>query len=226
MVRKPLFDGSNISLPIEVFQRNMDRHRRIIDEIRKLERELISELQQKEEAFFYQVKGGKVFFEREARKRQRAVATHILRYLQSARLLNILSSPFIWACLLPALLMDLVVSVFQLVCFRIYGIPKVARRDYFTLDRGKLDYLNGIEKLNCVYCGYFNGLIAYVQEIAARTEQYWCPIKHASRLPIIHSRYHKFLDYGDFEDFREKVAALRQDFGDIENGAISIKRKT
>jgi hypothetical protein len=31
--------------------------------------------------------------------------------------------------------------------------------------------------VNCVYCGYFNGLIAYVQEIAARTEQFWLPHK-------------------------------------------------
>lgn len=44
-----------------------------------------------------------------------------------------------------------------------------------------LSYLNAIEKLNCVYCGYGNGVIAYGREIIARTEQFWCPIKHASK---------------------------------------------
>ena len=83
------------------------------------------------------------------------------------------------------------------------------------IDRHRLDYLNGIEKLNCVYCGYFNGLIAYIQEIAARTEQYWCPIKHANRIYTIHSRYHKFLEYGEYEDYQKKLAALRKDFVDV-----------
>ena len=127
---------------------------------------------------------------------------------------------------MPALLLDLVVSIFSLSVSASTESQKVKRGDYIAMDRGKLDYLNRIEKLNCLYCGYFNGLIAYVQEIAARTEQYWCPIKHATRLPIIHSRYHKFLDYGDFEDYREKVSAGRQDFDDIENGAISIESRT
>lgn len=112
-------------------------------------------------------------------------------------------------------LLDLVVSIFQFICFRIHGIPKVKRGGYIALDLGKLDYLNRIEKLNCRYCGRFNGLIAYVQEIAARTEKYWCPIKHATRLPLINSRYHKFLDYGDYQDFHKSVGALRKVFGDI-----------
>ena len=64
------------------------------------------------------------------------------------------------------------------------------------MDRRKLAYLNSIEKFNCVYCEYVNGLIAYVQEIAGRTEQYWCPIKHAMRVKSMHSRYRHFLDYG------------------------------
>lgn len=68
--------------------------------------------------------------------------------------------------------MDVIVSIFQFICLRIYGIPKVNRADYDVMDRQKLEYPNGLEKLNCAYCGYFKGLIAYVQEIAARTEQY------------------------------------------------------
>lgn len=133
-------------------------------------------------------------------------------------MLNILTVPVIWFCLLPALFMDAVVSVYQLICFKVYGIPEVQRDNYIILDRHSLSYLNPIEKLNCVYCGYFNGLIAYVQEIAARTEQFWCPIKHARKISGVHKRYHKFLDFGDHQKYKNRLEQLRWDFSDLEGG--------
>ena len=123
--------------------------------------------------------------------------------------------PIIWICLVPVFL-DLSVTFYQIICFPIYGMPKVKRSEYIIIDRHSLQYLNIIEKLNCSYCGYFNGLIAYIQEIAARTEQYWCPIKHARKLAAIHSRYHKFLEYGDCKDYQERLAALRKDLTDLQ----------
>ena len=106
--------------------------------------------------------------------------------------------------------MDFVVSLFQFICFRIYGKPELNRADYIVMDRQKLEYLNGVEKLNCAYYGYFNGLVAWFQEIAARTKKYWCPIKHAQRVYAIHSRCQKFLDYVECEDYRKKDAAIRK----------------
>ena len=44
---------------------------------------------------------------------------------------------------------------------------------------------------------------------AARTEQYWCPIKHDRRTIGMHARYAHFLDYGDPADFHEIQARLR-----------------
>jgi len=109
-----------------------------------------------------------------------------------------------------------VVSLFQLICFPVYSIPRVRRSDYFIIDRQYLSYLNIIEKINCSYCGYFTGLIGYVQEIAARTEQYWCPIKHAHRGGVLHSRYVNFVDYGDAKGFREKLSVIRKAFDDLD----------
>ena len=83
------------------------------------------------------------------------------------------------------------------------------RDDYIAIDRHRLGYLNAIEKLNCVYCGYSNGVIAYVREIAARTEQYWCPIKHARRVIGSHPRYAMFDDYGDAEGYQKRADELR-----------------
>jgi hypothetical protein len=81
-------------------------------------------------------------------------------------MVNIITAPMIWFGFFPILFMDVVAEAYQFVCFPIYGIPKVRRKDYITLDRGRLLYLNSMERFNCVYCGYVNGLLAYVQEIA------------------------------------------------------------
>ena len=112
--------------------------------------------------------------------------------------------------------MDLVVSLYHAVCFRVYKIPRVRREDYIVIDRHSLRYLNPIEKINCVYCGYFTGLITCVQEVAARTEQYWCPIKHARRVANIHSRYSKFIDYGDAQGYKKYLEQIRKEFDDLQ----------
>ena len=197
----------------------MHKLEQIVAEIKKLEQELFAELQKKQDEYFYVIKDKKIQFEKETRKYHRTLATRWHVYLANAPILHILTAPLIWACIIPAVILDLVVSTYHAVCFRVYGIPLVRRDDYIVIDRHSLQYLNSIEKLNCIYCGYFNGLIAYVQEIAARTEQYWCPIKHARRLSMIHSRYHKFIEYGDSEYYQSRFDDLRKDFDDLEEGA-------
>lgn len=78
------------------------------------------------------------------------------------------------------------------------------------IDRHQFAYLNGIEKLHCMFCGYASGVIAFVRDVAARTEQYWCPIRHARVIPAPHDRYHRFADYGDARSYRGGLPALRQ----------------
>jgi len=193
----------------------MNRLQDIIEEIKRLKKELLVEMQKKEDEFFYKIKGKKVYFEEETKKYHKTLVTKVHTYLFNASFLNILTVPIIWFCIVPAALMDLAASVFQYTCFKVYVIPNVKRSDYILIDRQSLSYLNPIEKLNCIYCGYFNGVIAYVQEIAARTEQYWCPIKHARKLGSIHSRYYKFLEYGDGQEYQKRLAEIRLDFDDL-----------
>ena len=195
----------------------MNKIEDIIKEIKRLENDLLEEMQRKESEFYYRVKGKKIFFEEEARKYQKKFVIKASEYISKASLANLMTVPFIWSCIIPAILLDLSVSIYQFICFRIYDIPKVKRSKYIIIDRRQLKYLNIIEKINCFYCEYFNGLIAYIQEIAARTEQYWCPIKHARRITTMHSRYYKFLEYGDCENFHEKLEGLRKDFDDLKN---------
>ena len=138
------------------------------------------------------------------------------KHLRNTKLLVIVSSPLIYACVLPFLLVDASVALYQFVCFPIYGIPKVPRKDYLVFDRGALAYLNTIEKVGCIYCSYANGLLGLITEIAARTEQHFCPIKHAHRLVTTPSRYAKYLSYGDARAYRGRSEAVAQDYSDIE----------
>lgn len=188
----------------------------IIEQIKNLEKVLSLEIQKKEEEFFYKIKGRKVAFEKTTRQYHKTLATRIHTYIFNAATLNMLTAPVIWFCLVPTIFIDLVVTIYQFICFPVYKIPKVQRNNYVIIDRHALRYLNAIEKLNCIYCGYVNGVIAYIQEIAARTEQYWCPIKHARKIGTIHSRYKYFLEYGDSDKYKNEIEEIRRNFKDLE----------
>ena len=188
----------------------------LLDQIKALETELIEELQKQEQEFIYEIRKKRVYFEESVIIRHKGYVKQLFNYISDAPLKHILSAPLIWTCVIPALLMDATISLYQAVCFPIYGIPKVNRQDYIVFDRQYLHYLNLIEKINCAYCSYFNGLLAYLQEIAARTEQFWCPIKHAKRIKTLHSRYQKFISYGDAKNYRSRVDIIRHDFNDVE----------
>lgn len=151
----------------------------------------------------------------ELARQQRRYKIGLLRYLVRSRALVILTAPVIYAGWVPFALMDLFVTLYQWICFPVYRIPRVRRSDYVVLDRADLPYLNLIEKFNCFYCSYGNGVAAYAREVAARTEQYWCPIKHARRIRAAHDRYPKFFDHGDAEAYRQGLNRLRRQYGDV-----------
>ena len=115
--------------------------------------------------------------------------------------------------IVPLLMLDACVSFYQFVCFPIYGITKVRRRDYIVFDRRHLAYLNSIEKFHCTYCEYGTGLMAYMGEILSRTEQYFCPIKHAHKVLGTHTRYNRFLEYGEAEAYEAKLEEFRVALG-------------
>ncbi|MBF0420998.1 MAG: hypothetical protein HQL78_12625 [Magnetococcales bacterium] len=117
----------------------------------------------------------------------------------------LLTVPIIWSVAIPLALLDLMATLYQIICFPVYGISIVKRSEFIVIDRHKLAYLNGLEKLNCVYCGYGNGVLAYVREIASRTEERWCPIKHMKSPAHPHSRYENFANFGDQEAYCRKV---------------------
>ncbi len=182
----------------------------LVDRIKLLESELDAELAQRSAELRYGMEHGRAAFEEELLRRHRELRQKLLPYILGAKPLVVLTAPVIYVGIVPFFLLDVFVTAYQAVCFPVYGIAKVRRADYLVFDRHHLAYLNALEKLNCAYCSYANGLIAYVREIAARTEQYWCPIKHARRVIGTHARYATFDDYGDGEGYQQRLDERRK----------------
>lgn len=188
----------------------------ILERISELEKEVTRELAQRREVLRFTVEKKKIRFSEEVRQHHQELVTKFSDYVYDNGLLIILTIPIIWAPLVPAFMLDLVVWLYQLICFPIYGIPRVKRADYVVIDRHQLQYLNWLEKVNCMYCGYFNGLMSYVREVAARTEQYWCPVRHARPVKSVHGRYKTFFEYGDADGYRDGLEEVRKRFDDVD----------
>lgn len=175
----------------------------LISQIRDLEHQLEAALAIERAKLGFRLADGRAHFEREIELAHRALRTSVTNYFGKAALLNILTAPVIYSLIIPFVLIDFWVTAYQVICFPIYKISVVKRHDYLVFDRSHLRYLNLIEKLNCAYCSYCNGLIGYIREIAAQTEKYWCPIKHARRVIGAHYLYREFSEYGDSEGFHK-----------------------
>ncbi|MGI9406288.1 MAG: hypothetical protein ACR2O4_07950 [Hyphomicrobiaceae bacterium] len=137
-------------------------------------------------------------------QRQRRLRKGLLPYLGEYSLLVVLTAPVIYSTFFALVILDVFLTVYQWICFPVYGLEKVKRRDFIVIDRHQLAYLNVLEKLNCVFCGYANGLLAYSAEIASRTEAFWCPIKHAAKTEGLHPRTEEFVSFQDGVGYRLK----------------------
>ena len=184
--------------------------RSLVQQIHALEEELRTLLHEQETKVLYQITGKRIHFKQAAREAHYQLKVGLVSWFLKSRPQNVVSAPFIYGMFFPILAYDIGLSVYQAICFRLYGIPLVDRSSYVVIDRYHLGYLNIFERLNCAYCGYANGVIAYAREITARTEQYWCPIKHAHKVLGSHARYAHFLDYGEAEGHDAKLEESRR----------------
>jgi hypothetical protein len=182
----------------------------LLDQIKTLEDELHTTLHDQEKRMFFQIKGKRIEFEQSVKQVHRQLKTGFLRWLVLFRPQNLITGPVIYSMIFPMVLLDLCVSFYQFSCFPIYRMAKVKRADYIVFDRQHLGYLNFVEILHCTYCAYGIGLLAYVSEIVSRTEQYFCPIKHAHKVLGTHARYAGYLDFGDGADYVVRLEAFRQ----------------
>ncbi|MDP1609440.1 MAG: hypothetical protein Q8M11_00165 [Sulfuritalea sp.] len=190
-----------------------DRVRHLLAQISALEDDLRLALHEEQASVLFQIKGKRVEFERSIREAHLRLKTGFFHWLVAYRPQNLITGPIIYSMIVPLAILDLCVSFYQATCFPIYGVVKVRRGDYIVFDRQQLEYLNFIEKFHCTYCAYGSGLIAYVAEIVARTEEYFCPIKHARRMLGTHARHARFLEFGDAADYEKRLEEYRVGLG-------------
>jgi hypothetical protein len=156
----------------------------LLDHIGRLEHELGSELDGARAKWRYRVDAGRVRFEHDVHDTHLRLRQSIPRFLRESSIPNMLTMPIIGSLIVPVGLLDLWVTLYQAICFRVYGIALVPRS---------------------------NGVFAYVREVAARTEQYWCPIRHAKQVLAPHTHYRQFVDYGDAEGYHRRLMYLRNE---------------
>lgn len=194
-----------------------DRIKELLNQITMLEDELRTTLSEQQSSIFFQIKGKRVEFEQSIKEKHLQLKKSFFRWLVTDRPQNLITGPIIYAMIIPLLVTDLFITFYQMTCFPIYGIKKVQRSHYIIFDRQHLNYLNFIEKFHCTYCAYGTGMIAYISEIVARTEQYFCPIKHARKVLGTHARYNRFLAYGEAENYESKLEEIRMEMNNEAN---------
>ena len=198
------------------------RIKELISDIEAMKVKLREEIAEQESHISYEIKNGYVQFEKDVLEKQKENMKNLLAYFRDIPLLHLLSSPLIYAMVIPAVIFDVLLFIYQQVIFRIYKFKRIKRSDYILYDHQYLGYLNPIEKLNCMYCSYFNGLMQYASAIAARTEFYFCPIKHAKKVAYKHEYYDQYLEYGEEENFQNKLIELRNK---DEESEIQVRHK-
>lgn len=190
------------------------RIRHLLDEIAALEEDLGVALRDQESSALFKIRGKRVEFEQAVREAHGRLKTGFFRWLVTNRPANLITGPIIYSMIVPLVILDVFVSFYQATCFPIYRITRLRRGDFIVFDRQQLEYLNFIEKFHCTYCAYASGLVSYVSAIIGKTEEYFCPIKHARRILGSHARYKRFLDYGDAADYEGRLEEFRRNLDD------------
>lgn len=177
---------------------------KILEKMEELNLALRKEHAKLAKKYGFYIRQKKIIFFRKIKEKNKKLRIPVWKYAIPKNIRHLLSLPFIYSMIIPAVILDIFISVYHWAAFPLYKIPKVKRGDYIVYDRKFLDYLNVLQKVHCLYCSYVNGLFGYAVEIAARTERYWCPIKAASKSKVHHGWYKDFADYGNPQEWSQK----------------------
>ncbi len=185
---------------------------KILEDIKFKKDELLKEYEILREKYDFEYIRWKIVFSSKKKEENKKFKLGSLRYILGSEIRHIISMPFIYSIIIPAVILDIFLFIFQNICFRLYWIPLVKRSDFISTERKYLDYLNWIEKINCLYCSYVNGIFSFAVEIWWRTEKYWCPIKHAKKNNTFHNWQDHFADYWDAEWFKKNFTSNAEFF--------------
>lgn len=189
----------------------------ILREIEQKKKELKIEYEKLMERYDFSFKKWKVVFSETAKDKYKKYKKSLLKTIFWAKIRFIISIPFIYWMIIPAIILDIFIFIYQNTAIRLYWIPLVKRSDFIVYDRRHLVYLNLIQKVNCLYCSYVNWLFSYAVEVGWRTEKFWCPIKNATKVKWWHTWQKYFVDYWDVDWFKDIYCSNKEYFENDEN---------
>lgn len=111
---------------------------------------------------------------------------------------DIIAAVACYICIFPLFMIDIFIWQFQNIYFRNFQIPLIQRSQYIVLDRFSLSKLTFWQRINCLYCEYANGLIAFAKAVVNQMELYSCAIKHVHQ-PLGQEHQKDFFERDRFE---------------------------
>ena len=97
-----------------------DSINKIYESIDRLKKELKSEYEELQVKYDFFIKNKKVIFSEKIKEYQKTKRTNLFKYVFTANIRNVLSVPFIYSLIFPALLMDLFLTIYQFTAFPLY----------------------------------------------------------------------------------------------------------
>ena len=85
-----------------------DKIRELLEEIEDIKVKLAEEIEKQESHISYEIKDGYVRFEKEVLAKQRENMKNLLNWFREVPFLHLLSSPLIYAMIIPAVLFDII----------------------------------------------------------------------------------------------------------------------
>ena len=128
----------------------------ILNDISKRREDLLKAYDKLKKEYGFSIEKRKIIFNEKAKAYNKLFKNSWIDSIFSTQLREFLSIPFIYGVAVPVFILDVFLFVYQQTAFRLYKIPLVKRKDYIVYDRRYLDYLNWIQKFNCIYCSYVN----------------------------------------------------------------------
>lgn len=122
--------------------------KKILVKIDELNESLKKEHLRVAQKYGFLVQKKKVIFLEKIRKQNKRFRMPAWKYVFPKSLRHLVSIPFIYSMIIPALILDIFITIYQSAAFPLYGIPRVKRSEYFVYDRRFLDYLNVIQKVH------------------------------------------------------------------------------
>jgi hypothetical protein len=102
----------------------------LVAHIAQLEREVEHELNRAREQWRYRVDAGRIRFDRDVHLAHKRLKQSIPRFIRESSPLNIVTAPIIYSMVVPIALIDVSFSIYQILCFPLYGISHVRRSVY------------------------------------------------------------------------------------------------